>query len=113
MTNEILDKKTVYTIVPAVNVVETPKSYVVTLDIPGATKEKVKANIENNTLVVSADVEELFQSEQNEAAKQYRREFSLANDIDLNSVDAQYALGVLTITLHKKIQYLPKQITIN
>jgi len=113
MSQNILEKKTVHSIIPAVNIVETPTSYVVTLDIPGAAKDRIKANIENNTLFISADVLELSTPEQSDIAKQYRREFSLAQNIDLNTIDAQYDLGVLTITLNKKQQYLPKQITVN
>lgn len=113
MTNGTLEKKTVHSIIPAVNIVESAKGYTVTLDIPGAVKENVKANIENNVLIVTADVAEYSQAENVETAKQYRREFTLANDIDVHTVDAKYELGVLTITLSKKEQYLPKQITIN
>lgn len=112
MTNGTVEKKNIHSIIPAVNIVETPTSYVVTLDIPGAVKENIKANIENNTLVVSADVEEYKRGEPAEFARQYRREFSLANNVDVQTVDAQYEHGVLTVTLNKKQQYVPKQITI-
>jgi HSP20 family protein len=112
MTNEI--EKTVHTLVPAVDIVETKNSYIVKLDIPGAVKEKVKAQIEENTLTVTAEVAEYFESDgETELMKEYRREFSLANDVDLNTVDAQCELGVLTVTLNKKPQFLPKEITIN
>lgn len=111
MTKEI--EKTVHTLVPAVDIVETRKSYIVKLDIPGAVKEKIKAQIEENTLLITADLAEFLQNEETETVKQYRREFSLANDVDLSTVDAQYELGVLTVTLNKKQQFLPKEITIN
>ena len=113
MTKEILEKKPVHTIIPAVNIVEKPKAYIVSLDIPGAVKQNIKADIENNTLVISADVEDYSKYDTTEIAKQYRREFLLANDIDVHSVNARYELGVLTVTLNKKEQFLPKQITIN
>ncbi len=112
MTNETLEKKTIQTIIPAMNITETPTSYIVTLDIPGAIKENIKANIENNTLVISADISKNIQVEETELSKQYYREFSLADDIDLQTVDAQYELGVLKVTLNKKQQFLPKQISI-
>lgn len=113
MMNGTDEKKPVHSIAPAVNIVETPRSYIVTLDMPGAKKERIKANIENNTLFIAADVTDYLMTEDSEGAKQYRREFSLAENIDMNTVDAQYSLGVLTVTLNKKEQYLPKQITIN
>jgi HSP20 family protein len=113
MPNETIEKKLIHTIVPAVNITETPQSYVVTLDIPGAIKENIKANIENNTLLISADVAEYENRENSESVKQYYREFSLASDIDLQTVNAHYELGVLKVILNKKHQYLPKQITVN
>ncbi len=113
MNNGTVDTKQVHSLIPAVNIVETPKAYVVTLDIPGAVKEKISADINNNVLTVTAAVAEYAAADAAETAKQYRREFTLANDIDVSSVDAQYELGVLTITLHKKEQFLPKQIRIS
>ncbi len=112
MSQEIIEKKSIHTIVPAVNITETPQSYIVTLDIPGAIKENINADIENNTLLISAKVTEYKNRENSESVKQYYREFSLANDIDVQTVDAEYELGVLKVTLNKKRQYLPKQITI-
>ena len=107
-------RENVQTIVPAVNIVETRQSYILALDIPGANKDDIKAQIEDNTLTVSASVSDYFPHDKElETLRRYHREFSLANDIDLGTVDAQYDLGVLTVTLHKKQQYLPKQITIN
>ena len=111
MTNGI--EKSILTLVPAVDIVETKNSYVVKLDIPGAAKDKIKAQIEENALLVTADVAEFAQDETMETPKQYHREFSLANDIDVNSIDAKFELGVLTVTLNKKQQFLPKEITIN
>jgi HSP20 family protein len=102
------------TVIPAVDIVETPASYIVTLDIPGAEKNNIKASIENNTLTVSASIAKYFPDEkEKEAAREYRREFSLANDVETSSVDARFERGVLTVTLNKKQQFLPKHITIN
>ncbi|MBW7888884.1 MAG: Hsp20/alpha crystallin family protein [Bacteroidetes bacterium] len=111
MTNEI--SKSTFTIVPAVDIVETPHTYVVKLDIPGAQKEKISAAIENNILNVSAVVERFNDDQESDTVKEYKREFSLANDVDVSTVDAEYENGVLQITLKKKEQYLPKQININ
>lgn len=113
MTNGTMEQKSVVTVTPAVNIVESAGAFIVTLDIPGAAKERIAANIEDNTLSVSADVVDQASQEKGLTEKQYRREFSLANDIDPDSVEARYELGVLTITLKKKEQYVPKQIRIH
>lgn len=110
MQTETVEKKTMQSIVPAVNILETPVSYVVSLDISGAAKESIKVNIENNILIVAAPVVKSLETENIE--KQYYREFSLANDIDVQTVDAKYDLGILAVALNKKHQYLPKQITV-
>ncbi len=107
-------EKSVHTLVPAVDIVETKGSYIVKLDIPGAVKDKIKAQIDDNTLHVSALIADYIEiGKESEPVREYRREFSLANDVDVNTIDAQYELGVLTITLNKKPQFLPKEITIN
>lgn len=113
MTQTAETTAAVRTIIPAVNIAETPTSFIVSLDIPGASKEGISAAVENNTLVVTAKVPSNTESENIRAAAEYRREFTLANDIDLQSVDAHYLGGVLTITLTKKQQNIAKQISIN
>jgi HSP20 family protein len=113
MSNGTMEPKSVITVTPAVNIVESTGAFIVTLDIPGAAKERITANIEDNTLSITADVVDRASQENAITEKQYRREFSLANDIDPDSVDARYELGVLTITLKKKEQYVPKQIRIH
>ncbi len=111
MTNG--NEKSIHTLIPAVDIVETKGSYIVKLDIPGAAKDKIKAQVEENTLLVTAELSDFMQPENAEVVRQYHREFSLANDIDVQTIDAKYELGVLTIELNKKAQYLPKEITIN
>ena len=113
MTNSAMEQKPVMTVTPAVNIVETPHSFIVSLDIPGAMKDRIKANIENNSLVIAADIVNTTDAGNAVPEKQYRREFSLANDIDTNSVEAQFELGVLSVTLKKLEKYVPKQIHIH
>jgi len=108
-------EKQVQTFIPSVDIVETKNSYIVKLDLPGTSKEHIKAQLNRNTLIVSARMQDYLatEKENEQPIKEYRREFSLANDVDLNTIEAQYELGVLTITLNKKSQSLPKEITIS
>ena len=85
-------EKSVHTLVPAVDIVETKGSYIVKLDIPGAVKDKIKAQIDDNTLHVSALIADYIEiGKESEPVREYRREFSLANDVDVNTIDAQVA----------------------
>ena len=101
---------------PAVDIQELADSYVVRLDIPGAERESIAAKINESTLTVSAKVQERFTQEaavyKGTLPAEYRREFALADDVETQTVDATYELGVLKITLKKKQQFLPKEIKI-
>jgi HSP20 family protein len=104
------------TLVPKVDVQELADSFVVRLDIPGAEKESIVARVIDATLTVTANVQALFKRDaitmSDDLPAEYRREFSLADNIDPQSIEAVYDLGVLRITLKKKQQYLPKEIKI-
>lgn len=108
MTQSTIDQNSFTTVTPAVSIIESQDSFLVSLEIPGAAKERIAVNVEHQMLSVSAEVP----SGDERAGKRYRREFTLANDIDAQSADARYELGVLTVTLKKKEQFKPKQIHI-
>lgn len=105
------------TIAPPVDIQELADSFVVRLDIPGADKESIAVRVANATLTVTANAPEYFDGaarmlNDNLLPSEYRREFTLADNIDPDSIVAVYELGVLRITLKKKQQYLPKEIAI-
>lgn len=105
------------TVVPPVDIQELADSYVVRVDIPGAEKESIVARVIDATLTVTAKAPAHFTHDaivmhNGVIQSEYRREFSLGDNIDPHSIDAAYDLGVLRITLKKKQQYLPKEIKI-
>ena len=104
-------------VVPAVDVIETPDTYVLHLDIPGAAKDSISVKLEGGTMQVRAVItgtvrpgETVLYSEMRGTA--YEREFSLGNGIDRERVDAAYENGVLTVTLHKSDVLKVKEIQI-
>lgn len=103
---------------PSVDIQELADAFVVRLDMPGAEKESIAARVAGATLTVTAAGPALFKQDavllyDDSIPTEYRREFSLADNIDPQSIDAAYELGVLKITLQKKQQYLPKEIKIH
>jgi HSP20 family protein len=105
------------TLVPTVDIQELADSFVVRLDIPGAEKESIVARVIDSMLMITAKAPAHFKRDaismsDDSIPAEYRREFSLADNIDPHSIDAVYDLGVLRITLKKKQQYLPKEIKI-
>ena len=104
-----------------VNIIETPEAFHIEVAAPGLRKEDVKIQLEKNQLTVSA--QETPATEGAETPKFTRREFnfatfkrtfSLPEQINTDSISAQYDNGVLVIALQKKeIVNLKKEITIS
>ncbi|MDY0199980.1 MAG: Hsp20/alpha crystallin family protein [Bacteroidales bacterium] len=104
---------------PAVNIVEESKTYLLQMAAPGYNKNDFKVNIEKDTLLVTATVNDENQENYilNEFSKcSFERSFSLGKSIDTSKVEATYKDGVLTITLSKReeaIEKPPRIISVN
>lgn len=93
---------------PAVNVRETEDSHIMELAVPGMKKSDFKVELDNDTLVISA--EKKNEQEENEKGytrkefnySSFRRSFSLPNTVESDKIDASYKDGLLTITIPKK-----------
>lgn len=104
-------------IMPAVNIKEYKDTFEIEVAAPGLTKKDFKVKIENDLLMISAEIT----SKKEEMEEGYfRREFnysSLNRSIALpesvnmdKKVEAHYENGILNIVLHKKDEFkvLPK-----
>lgn len=104
-----------------VNIHETDKSFEMQVVAPGIRKEEFKINIDKNILTISYDHKEekteqqdgkLLRSEYQ--VRSFRRSFTLNDAINITEISAQYADGVLQVTLPKKDESVrvQKEITI-
>lgn len=95
---------------PAINVIESEKSYKVELAAPGMMKEDFSIRIdEDNNLVISME-KKTEKKEEKKEDRYLRREFSytkfqqtmiLPDNVDKDKISAQVEHGVLTIELPK------------
>ncbi|HRG68903.1 MAG: Hsp20/alpha crystallin family protein [Saprospiraceae bacterium] len=95
---------------PGLNVVDTGKEFKLELAAPGLNKQDFKIELENNTLIISADKKQ----EQTENKDSYfRKEFSyhsfkrmfeLPAEADAENIKAQYDNGILNIFIPKTIE---------
>jgi HSP20 family protein len=99
------EKRTKNAQVP-VEIVETDKALMISLDIPGVRKEDFSLEIKNNELLLSwsrKSVEikdgKLIRSEK--AYGDFRKSFKLADQIDQDKIQARFEAGVLVIALPK------------
>ncbi|MBN1361067.1 MAG: Hsp20/alpha crystallin family protein [Sedimentisphaerales bacterium] len=100
---------------PAVDISETPEGLVLWYDMPGVRKDNVDITVDKGTLIVTgkADPEESGAPAYRETRiGDYRREFTLPDDVDAERISAAMNVGVLTVHIAKPEQAKPKRIQI-
>lgn len=108
---------------PAIDVAETDAAYVVTLDVPGVSREDVKVSIDGRKVSIVAEArkaeatgEDGAQAAQlvvrERAFASYARSITLAKEIDQSASQAKLDNGVLTLTLTKRAP-TASQLTVN
>jgi HSP20 family protein len=103
--------------VPAADIFETDAALTVILEMPGVQKNNVNVALENDVLRVDGQIEfsnyegmEPLYTEYN--VGHYTRGFTLSNKIDQSKISAQLDSGVLTLTLPKAKDAMPRRITL-
>jgi HSP20 family molecular chaperone IbpA len=103
--------------VPNADVYETEDALTVVLEIPGVEKKDVSVRLENDVLRVEGQIDfskyeglEPVYSEYN--IGHYVRAFTLSDKIDQDGISAELDEGVLTLTLKKSKEALPRRIAI-
>lgn len=100
---------------PAVDISETENEFILKFDMPGVEKEKVEITAEKNMLTVIGYVsmESLGDIVYRETRiGNYRREFTLPDDVNTDSISAEMKDGVLTVKVKKPEKVKPKKIEI-
>ena len=91
--------------VPAVNITEQKDAYLVSLAAPGLKKEDFKIDMEGNMLTISSEKEENKEEKDKRFTRKeysyssFSRSFTLPDEVNKDKIDANYADGVLKITL--------------
>lgn len=105
---------------PALDVVETDRSYQVQLDMPGVAKDDVKVSVEGRRVTVQAEAANPAAKNDGErvvyrerAASRYARSFTLPLELDPAETTARLEQGVLTLTLCKRSSRSAAKIVVN
>jgi len=98
--------------IPAVNIQEKNTNFVVQLAVPGLKKENFNIEVEDDILKISAEVTSEDKESRTESNTEFtrkefnysnfKRSFTLPENINVEDVNATYNNGVLEITLPKK-----------
>ncbi len=99
---------------PAVNIKDNIKSFELELAVPGYKKEDMKVNVENGVLTISSEMKKENEEEKKGFTRRefsyssFKRSFQLPENVDGDSVKANFVDGVLKLTL-PKMHALPEK----
>ena len=111
------NKETIFaSCTPAINVREDDEKFTLEVAAPGLNKDHFSIQLENNTLTISANLEEEKLTENVKYTrkefhfKAFKRSFTLPKTADQESIEADYKDGILKIEILKKEEAKPKPI---
>lgn len=109
---------TVADFMPAVDIYETEREYLVKLDLPEVAKEEVKVFVEDGVLTIQGE----RKKEKEEKGKRlhriersygtFLRTFTVPPDADETKIDAEFKEGLLKVHLPKSEKAKPKTIDV-
>lgn len=103
---------------PLADIFEDDNNVVISLDIPGMSRDAIHVSVENNVLTVKGD--RLLEKEDRKknyhrverAFGSFSRAFSLPNTVNAEEIKASYVNGVLEISLSKREELKPRSIAV-
>ncbi|SFV76302.1 heat shock protein, Hsp20 family [hydrothermal vent metagenome] len=101
---------------PAVDIEESDKAYLVRAELPGVHKDDVHVVIENNVLTIKGEKRvEIEDTKRHRVERSYGsfvRSFTLPHTVKTTNIKAEYVDGVLNLTIAKVIKAKTKQIEV-
>lgn len=96
---------------PPVDVYETPVAYVLTVEVPGLTREQVELAVEDTRLTMrgrrvenqGGNAEPVHYHLVERGSGSFARSFEFGHKVDVEAISADLVDGVLTITLPKLV----------
>jgi len=103
---------------PPVDIYEDEQSVVIKAEVPDVDQKDIEVRIENNTLTLKGERKHSSEIKKENYYRveryfgQFQRSFSLPQSINQDKVQATCEKGILTITLPKREEVKPKQISV-
>jgi HSP20 family protein len=105
--------------IPAMDLVETEDSFVLTADLPGLSEADVNIEVEDNVLTVSGERKSEHEDRKGgyyrveRSYGSFRRSLTLPEGVDPEAVKATFDKGVLEVTVPKPAQQTPRKVQIS
>lgn len=106
------------TFAPQIDISETEKQYLIDVTLPGMKKEDINLDLEKGRLTISGE-RKFEKKEDNKTFHRveshygsFTRSFQLPDDVQDDSINANYKDGILNISIDKSEEKMKKQIKI-
>ncbi|PJE80214.1 Spore protein SP21 [invertebrate metagenome] len=90
---------------PALDITETPQSFVIKVEVPGIKNEHLQINVEQNVIRINGERPFEYKDVKEHRIERkfgtFSRSFSLPNNVDEENIHAQLNDGLLCLTLLK------------
>ena len=103
--------------VPTTDIFETEDALTVVMEVPGVSRDALDINLESDVLKIEAKIDpskyegmEPLYTEYN--VGHFARSFTLSNKIDRQQISAKLEDGILTLTLTKAKEAMPRKISV-
>ena len=106
---------------PRVDVLEQKDAYTLEMELPGRSENDVNIEVDYKNLKISSVKEEAKNDSENEKTKyvlrergsrDFERNFILPEDVDTESIKANFKNGILTINMAKRENAVPRKIEV-
>jgi HSP20 family protein len=118
--NALTPSDRIFNRLPAVDVRETEKSYILEAELPGYTEKEIEVHLDNSTLTIESKRDEEKKEEKHETYmirerrySSFSRSFKLPENADSEGISASFKNGVLTLEIKKRAETQKKVIQIN
>lgn len=116
--NESIEQRERSGFTPDVNVREDDTHFYIEVSLPGISKEDLKINLDDNTLHISGERRRENKEENvkyhlvESAYGRFERAFNLPENVDQDSINAEFKDGILTLSIEKKQKKVSKEISV-
>jgi HSP20 family protein len=103
---------------PAVDITEDDAAFKLTAELPGMTEKDINVSLSGNTLSIKGEKRQETEKTgegyhlSERTYGEFQRAFTLPSGVDAEKVAAEFSQGVLTITVPKVAQAMPKKIEV-
>lgn len=104
---------------PACEIRDEEKNYLISVDVPGLSKEELEIEVKENQLHVTGERKQKERSEKDSLLRSERRygrfsrAFTLPQNVNTDAIEARFENGVLEIAIPKEEKAQARKITIS